>query len=118
MNHLVLFFACFISIEIFFRSEFLQYATSIIKISKKVLSILPSKKISDHWKEKAILFYALGMMRSSLIIALTLLCMASIFLIINTILKGFIDFSLSSQGILESILFAFVYIKLRMVVLK
>ena len=118
MNHLILLLACSISIEIFFRFNFLQRITSIIKISQKVFYILPNQKISDHWKELVIPFYAFNMMKYSLIILLILLFIISLFFITDIFLDGFIDFSLSLTGIIESIIFACIYVQLRKVIIK
>ncbi len=118
MNHLILFFACFISIEIFFRFNFLQSITLIIIIAKKVFYILPNQKISDHWKELVIPSYAFSMIKYSLTILLILLCIISLFLITDIFLNGFINFSLSLKGIIESIIFASIYVWLRRLIIK
>ena len=118
MNQLILLLACILSIEVFLRLNFLSYLDSILKVTKKVTHILPNKKISDHWKEVVIPSYALHIMKFSLQILLILLCIISIFVITDIFLNGFLMFTLSLLGIIESIVFAFVYVYLRKLVIK
>ena len=118
MNHLILLLVCILSIEIFFRFNFLSYLNSIFKVTKKVTHILPNKKISDHWKEIVIPSYALRIMKFSLQILLILLFVISIFFITDIFFSGFLILTLSLIGIIESLVFAFVYVYLRKLVIR
>tara|TARA_B100001750_G_scaffold246189_1_gene267746 strand:- start:1298 stop:1657 length:360 start_codon:yes stop_codon:yes gene_type:complete len=113
MNHLILSLLCVISIETFSKSNFLIQLQSIIEIIRKVFKVISSSKVSDHWKEVVIPHYALSMMRHSLKVLLTLIAIIAFFLMPSLFLEGFIDFLISFMGIIESILFAFLYIKLK-----
>ena len=118
MNHLVLLLVCILSVEVFIRFNFLSLLDSILKVTKKVTYIIPKENISDHWKEKVIPAYALKIMKFSIQILLILLCILSFFLIADIFLSGFLIFTLSFSGIIESMVFAFGYVYLRKSVIK
>ena len=65
MTHLILLFICFLSVEIFVRSNYISLIKSLVEVSKKAININSNKKISDHWKENIIPKYSLQMMKSS-----------------------------------------------------
>lgn len=113
MIHLVLLLVCVISIETFFRFGFIKHFKNNVEIIKKVIRILPSAKISDHWKEVAIPNYSLSLMRGSIQIFLILVAIICFFLIANLYFKDFISHSLSLGGFVESLLFVSIYIKVR-----
>lgn len=118
MKHLVLFFACVLSIEAIIRFQFLSLIDSILQVTKKVVHILPNKNISDHWKELVISSYALKIMKFSIQILLVLLCILSFFFIADIFLSGFLVFTLSLIGIVESMLYALGYVYLRKLLKK
>ena len=118
MNHLVLLLICILSVEVFIRFNFLLLLDSILKVTKKVTYIIPKENISDHWKEKAIPAYALKIMKFSIQILLILLCILSFFFIADIFLSGFLIYTLSFIGIIESMVFAFGYVYLRKSVIK
>ena len=109
---------CLFSVEIFFRSNYLFLISSTIKISKKALLIISNKKISDHWKEDIILKYSLQLFKYSLKILLIFLSIIFIFLVADNLFSGFLDFTFSLNGILESILFGFGFAYFRKLIFK
>ena len=113
MNHLVLLINCVLSVEIFIRSNYLHLINSTIYVSKKAISTIVNKNISDHWKENIIPKYSLQMMKYSLQMLLILFLIIFIFVIVDYFSKGFITFTLSWNGIIESILIAFSYAYIR-----
>ena len=113
MNHFVLFLACILSIEVFIRFDFLSILDSIFMVSKKVIYVIPNAHISDHWKEKVIPEYALQIMKFSLKVLIILLFILSFFLIGAIFFDNFLMLILSFIGIIESIIFAFIYLFLR-----
>lgn len=113
MNHFILFSLCLVSVEVFLRFNFLGILNLILETTKKVLRVIPQKKISDHWKEKIIPTYALILMKHSSQIILILFTIISFFFIMDFLLNDFIVFALSIVGIIESILFVSVYLFLR-----
>lgn len=113
MFHLLLLVICILSIEAFIRFSFLSNIDSIIKVTKKVIHIIPQNNISDHWKEKVIPVYALRIMICSLKMLLILLLVISLFFVASFLFDNFIAFAVSFLGILESIIFAFGYFYLK-----
>ena len=118
MSHLVLLLVCILSVEVFILCNFLSVLDAILKVTKKVVYIIPNQNISDHWKEKVVTAYALKIMKFSLQILLILLLILSFFIFADYLLKGFLAFTLSFIGIMESMVFAFGYVYLRRVLNK
>lgn len=118
MIHLVLLLVCILSVEIFIQLKFLSTADSMLKLTKKVIHVIPKSNISDHWKEKVIPKYALRMMQYSLQALSILLLIFSFFIILGIFVNNFLALILSLVGILESTVFAFGYIYLRQSFIK
>ena len=86
---------------------------SVLKVFKKASHVIVSSKISDHWKEKAVLGYACIILNNSFYV-LSILVIFSLVIIGFTLLSN--QFSLllfSLLGLLESIFIVFAYIQLR-----
>ena len=113
MNHLILLIICFLSVEIFIRSNYLNLIRSLKNVSKKAIYIILNKNISDHWKENIIPKYSLQMMNYSLQMLLMLFLIIFIFVIVDNLFIGFLEFILSWNGMIESILIAFSYAYIR-----
>ena len=118
MNHLILLVVCLLSVEIFIRFNYIALINSTIKTIKKATYIILNKNISDHWKENVIPAYSLQMMKSSMQMLLVFLLIICIFLIVNNFFSGFLGFTFSLNGIIESILFAFSYAYIRKLIAK
>ena len=118
MLHALLFLGCAISIEIFLNLNFLNHLKKIISLTKKVLLVMSNKEISDHWKERVIPTYALQLMKYSLTVLLILLMIIAVFLGISLLESNFITYIFSFIGILESIVFVFLYLKIRTFLFK
>ena len=118
MNHLLLLSLCILSIEVIISFNFIHVVESIIDFTKKVAFVIPSKNISDHWKEKVIPIYALMLMKLSLKILLILFCIVCFFILTEFVFSGFLVFIFSFIGIIESIFFGFGYILLRKLIAK
>ena len=118
MNHLILLFICFLSAEIFIRSNYIHLINSTINVSKSAISTILNKNISDHWKENIIPKYSLQMMKYSLQMLLILILIFFIFVIADNLFSGFLAFALSWNGIIASIFFAFIYANIRKLIFK
>tara|TARA_B110000093_G_scaffold157721_1_gene176221 strand:+ start:349 stop:705 length:357 start_codon:yes stop_codon:yes gene_type:complete len=118
MSHLLLLLVCIVSVEVFIRLNFLSLLDSILKVTRKVIHVIPEDSISDHWKEKVIPAYALRMMKYSLQILLILLLILSLFFVADYFFNGFLALTLSLFGIIESMVFAFGYAYLRKSLIK
>ena len=118
MNHVNLFVICVFSVEIFIRSNYLSLINSTIKVSKKAISIILNKNISDHWKEHIIPKYSLQMMKYSMQMLLIIFLIIFIFVIADNLFSGFLAFIFSWNGIIESILLAFSYAYIRKLIFR
>ena len=118
MNHLILFIICFLSIEIFIRSNYVLLINSTIKVSKKAISIILNKNISDHWKENIIPKYSLQMLKYSIQMLLIIILIVFIFVIADNFFSGFLAFTFSWNVIIESILLAFSYAYIRKLIFR
>ena len=118
MNHLILFIICFLSVEIFIRSDYILLLNTTFKFSKKATSTILNKNISDHWKEKIIPKYSLQMMKCSLQMLIILFSIIFIFVIGDKVLSGLLEFTFSWNGIIESILLAFSYAYIRKLIFR
>ncbi len=117
MNHLILFIICLLSVEIFIKTSYFSLINSTILLSKKAINIILNKNISDHWKEYIIPKYSLQMMKYSLRMLLILFLITFIFVIADNLFNGFLSFTLSWNGIIESILIAFIYAYIRKLII-
>ena len=104
---------CSLSVEIFIRSNYLTLIKSLTKVSKKAIYVILNKNISDHWKENIIPKYSLQMMNYSLQMLLILLLIIFIFVSGDKFFSGFLDLTISLNGIIESTFFAFIYAYIR-----
>ncbi len=118
MNHLILFIICLLTVEIFIRSNYVPLINSTINASKKAISIILNKNISDHWKENIIPKYSLQMMKYSMQMLLIIFLIIFIFVIADNFFSGFLAFIFSWNGIIESILIAFSYAYIRKLIFR
>ena len=118
MNHLILFIICLLTVEIFIRSNYVPLINLTINASKKAISIILNKNISDHWKENIIPKYSLQIMKYSLQMILILFLVIFIFVISDNLFSGVLAFTLSWNGIIESILISFTYAYIRKLIFK
>ena len=109
MIHLILLFLVLLSVEIFIRSNYISLINSSIKVSKKAIYVLTNKNISDHWKEIIIPNYSRQLMKSSLQMLLIFLLIFFIFIFTDYLFSGFLSFTFSMIGIIESTLIGFCY---------
>ena len=112
-TYILLVIICIISVEFFNFTKFFGRLDTILQITRKVFNILTSKKISDHWKEKIILNYALKLMTLSLQILLIILFIVFIFFIADLFLDDFLINIFSLQVIIISFLFIMGYLRLK-----
>tara|TARA_B100001989_G_C24532523_1_gene462446 strand:+ start:116 stop:400 length:285 start_codon:yes stop_codon:yes gene_type:complete len=86
-----------------------QWTKTNLKIIKKVSKVLPSSKISDHWKECIVPTYAMMLMKNSLMILAILLGIILVFLVFYFISPSLYTLAISIIGILESIAIIIIY---------
>ena len=113
MIHILLLILCIFSVELFIKSNFFPILGVLTKTTKRVIHVATSKYISDHWKEKILVEYALRIMKYSLQILSILLLVIFMFLIVNFFYNDLQYLLLSLIGIIESILFSLGYLFLK-----
>ncbi len=113
MKHLMLLMICFLSVEIVIWTNYISLIDSTIKVSKKAISTILNKNISDHWKENILPKYSIQVMKYSLQMLFTFFLIIFIFLIADYFFSGFLLFIFSFSGIIESLLIAFSYAYIR-----
>ena len=118
MNHLILLMICLLSVEIFIISNYLTLIKSLTKVCNKAISIILNKNISDQWKENIIPKYSLQMMKYSMQMLLIICVIIFIFVVADNLFSGFLAFTFSWNGIIESILFAFSYAYIRKLIFR
>ena len=113
MDHFLLFLVCLAGVEILFRSNLVKQINSLILIFRKIIIIIPNKKVSDHWKEKLVPYYSLIIMKKTVCIFFILSIILLIFLVPIKLSNTYLDLILTTYGIIESVLFAYIIFKLR-----
>ena len=111
--HLLLLFFCIFMIEIFRGLKFYTKMRSLNLIYKKIINLISSKKISDHWKEVALVKYSNQAILLSLESFFIILIPISILMIIYILNKDAVLYFFSVTGLIESLVFIFLYFTLR-----
>ncbi len=84
----------------------------------KVFSILSSRNISDHWKERALPIYAFSLLKLTLFLAAYLVVAFTPFVLLYVVSIAvgipFLEFTLSKTGMLYVSIISIVYAKVRL----
>ena len=111
---------CVIAVEVFVRLQLLTQAGAIAEISRKTAKIMPSSRISDHWKEKALQRYSRDMAVASCLIGAKLLVLGAAVFVAGMALDhlanlepGSLEFLVSVPGLVLATVVSIVYLKLR-----
>ena len=113
LDYLYLVIACVLSIELFLRLKFMSYVNSIVKNMNKVLRVIISSNITDHWKEKMVPVYAFILLKNSLLILGILFLIILVFSAFIVLSSKFLALILSVTGVATSIVISLTYLKLR-----
>jgi hypothetical protein len=120
MTYLALCLLCILTVELFLFFPILKPVVLLAEVSQKSLKVLSSTRISDHWKEKALKYYARDMARYSLTTAFWLVLLfavvgASAWLLDMLMGKSpsIIEFAMTLQGMFLATLFALIYLYIR-----
>jgi len=84
-----------------------------IDIYKKFIKLFKFKRVSDHWKEKIILNYSKSLLFSSIKILFSIIIIVLVVFLIERFIDNFLQTILTLAGIIETILFFFIYHILR-----
>jgi len=80
---------------------------------KSSQTVILSSRISDHWKEKAILAYSLLILKNSLKLIIIILLIAAIFFAATFFSEPILNYILTLRGMFEAIIIASIYILVR-----
>lgn len=108
-----LFIVNIISLEILLRIKFKSYLLLTLHHLSKTFFLIKSSKISDHWKEKAILQYAIIILKNSLLVLGILFIIILFISLFSLLSNNFIELLLSLKGVILSISILFFYSKFR-----
>jgi hypothetical protein len=112
-NHVTIIICCILSIEIFIRFNLNIRLYSVLRISKKVYRIIKSSKVSSHWKEKMVPYYALEIFKISFSMYLILFSIVLIYFLPYIFKISIIEYCLSYKGVIETLFISFIYLKIR-----
>ena len=118
LDYIYLIVACIFSIELLIRLQLMSYVNSAVKISRKVLHIIITSRISDHWKEKMVPVYAFILLKNSLLILGILFLIILVFSLFIVLSSTFLALLISITGVAMSIVISFTYLKLRVIFLN
>jgi len=113
-----------IAVELFIYLPLAANAKCMLKMSHRAVTVIRSKKISDHWKEKIMLSYAQAVAVNSVMLAIYFIIVAvsvySFLLFADMVMVGdsiVQDFFFSSQGLLlvSVISMAYFFVRVRCV---
>lgn len=120
MNYLALGLLCIVAVELFLFFPILKSIASLAAVSQKSLRVVSSKRISDHWKEKVLKYYARDMARYSLAtafwLALLLLFVAVCAFLLDMLMDegaSIAEYAMSVEGMVLATFFAITYAYMR-----
>ncbi len=113
ITHLGLFFIIILSYEFLKYVRFPNLIKKNFRIYKKILKLFSFKKVSDHWKQTALLIYSRKLIFFSLKIIIFLSFIFILLMIFIFFDKNFYNLILSLFGILEAIFISIIYYFLR-----
>lgn len=113
MEHLLLFLFCIIAALVFVYTDFINFSKSVANNYKKIIQVISSNNISDHWKEKVLPFYSIKLMIQSLKIFLLIFILVLLFWLFSLFDKNFLELSFSWTGLFESFLFIYILFKIK-----
>lgn len=104
--------------ELAIRLPFKRHITALHILATKIIHVIKSLHISDHWKSKSLLYYAFYIARTSSVLSLLLLVVLAVFavlvqIITTFILRDFQSYIYSAVGSGLSVVVALLYISVR-----
>lgn len=109
--------AVLLACELLWRLHLPRVAGGLLKTAKKAKWIVLNRRISDHWKEKAMLVYSGKLLSSTFLLAGIFLVALSPFFLLSFVFPGGVDelghYSLQILPLLCSILIGVCFVWLR-----
>ena len=113
IKHFSLFLFSLGIIEIIKYSKVLLLISDSFRIISKIMNLISSKKISNHWKEKAIFKYSLNLLKISFKIFVPFFLIIIYYFIFNLSISNFNNLIFSFLGSLEITIIMIIYIFFR-----
>ena len=113
MNHLALLILCALSVEIIFSLNPVRQFKSIKILSVKLRNLIFNPKISDHWKETLVPYYAVSILVRLIKLLFKTVFIFILFFLTDLVLEGFYTLVISWWGMLELTVFCILYTKLK-----
>ena len=117
MTGVFLFTVSIAVVELLIRTPLALFSKTIMEMSHKAYRTMSSRKISDHWKERSLLFYSreifrgtIGLLAWFLVIGV---CIRLLVWFVDAIDQGFSSFLMSLHGITLSSAVSILYYFLR-----
>jgi len=112
-NYFILAIFCVVVVEFFLRIDALSFVHKMVEKFLSFAKLMSSNNISDHWKERVIPKYALIIIINALKFLGVLLLIAGVFVGLHFLFDDFLQFSISTIGIVSMLVFSVSYIKIR-----
>ncbi len=117
MTYLVTGVAALLAAELMCRLPVTRTAETVLRMAKQSLSVISSSSISDHFKERAILGYALIILKNTLLLGgyfvVVLVPIAAVTFIPGRFFVAVVPFMFSPEGLLYMTVVATVYFIVR-----
>lgn len=117
MEWLLLAVTTLLAVEVFVRTSFKQNINAMLGFSKRSLGTLSSKQVSDHWKEKVLLRYALEIFKNSVLLIACFIVTATVIFVAHVIGSylgmDLLSLFMTPLGVIVSLLLALLYVYFR-----
>lgn len=117
MNWFLTVILCIVLVELLLRLPVAAIVANIGLVSRKAVGTLAAKRVSDHWKEKALLVYSRSLFVSSVKLGAVLLAAGAAiaaFIYVSDLLGAeLFPFLVGWQGLLFSLAVATIYLTVR-----
>lgn len=107
-----------LAIEIFITLKAIAFIRASFIIYTKLAKLITSNKISDHWKEKMVPYYAVLAIKENIKFLSVLVAIVVPYFFFTQLSNSFLEFSLSSVGIFIMLLFSALYLQIRKTVVS
>lgn len=109
INEIMLIAVCIFTVEVFIRYSFIPNLKLTIVILKNFFRYIPNKRISDHWKERAVKGYSIIILGNSLKIFIKISFVLIIFVAVSFIFDGFYEFLFLVSSFIKSLFYILIY---------
>jgi hypothetical protein len=117
MNWFLTVILCIVLVELLLRLPVAAIVSNIGLVSRKAVRTLAARRVSDHWKEKALLVYSRSLFVSSVKLGAVLLAAGAAiaaFVYLSDLLGAeLFTFLVGWQGLLFSLAVASIYVTIR-----